>query len=612
MSNVYHVLANSDFGQNWNDPNLITVNDVWANVPSIIGYRGDGLTGGTGVNPTTVTSDDVSAVEDVNANQTNPATFSTGGVTEFHGTDGVVALQGSGTARAPYLVIHLDATGRQDVTFSTRLRDLETGSGAPTAAQPIAVQYRIGDTGTWTNVPGGYIENANTGGDTLLSVTLPAAANGQAKVQVRVLTTDAPGSTGDNLIGIDDIVVTSAPLAANNGQLSIADASINEGNAGETELSFTVTRDGGSDGAVSASWTVDFPASAKAGDLAGPLTGTVEFAANQTTATITVRIAGDTEFEANETFRVTLSGPTGGATLGDAEATGTIVNDDAKPPIGGVFINEIHYDNAGADVGEAIEIAAPAGTDLSGWSLVFYNGGTDGVNKAAATTYATRALTGTVPGQDDGFGTITVSIPASPGIQNGPFDGVALVDAAGRVVQFLSYEGVITAANGPAAGLTSTDIGVEEGGSTPAGFSLQLTGQGASYDDFTWVAARESSFGRRQCRPGLHRRRRDRPGQHRRRARDGRRCRGEPDQLHRAPCRRSQPVGQRRMGPEHDGQRRPGGLQGWSTARRDRHFRAGGVGSDDHPHRQGRHGLRAQRGVQHPACQPGRQYRTRR
>src|SRR5574338_37713 len=39
-----------------------------------------------------------------------------------------------------------------------------------------------------------------------------------------------------------------------------------------------------------------------------------------------------------------------------------------------VFINEIHYDNTGTDAGEFIEIAGPAGTDLSGYQLVLYNG----------------------------------------------------------------------------------------------------------------------------------------------------------------------------------------------------------------------------------------------
>jgi hypothetical protein len=39
-----------------------------------------------------------------------------------------------------------------------------------------------------------------------------------------------------------------------------------------------------------------------------------------------------------------------------------------------VFINELHYDNIGADVGERIEVAGPAGIGLAGWSLVLYNG----------------------------------------------------------------------------------------------------------------------------------------------------------------------------------------------------------------------------------------------
>jgi hypothetical protein len=39
-----------------------------------------------------------------------------------------------------------------------------------------------------------------------------------------------------------------------------------------------------------------------------------------------------------------------------------------------VFINELHYDNAGTDEGEAVEVAGPAGTDLTGWQVVLYNG----------------------------------------------------------------------------------------------------------------------------------------------------------------------------------------------------------------------------------------------
>ena len=39
-----------------------------------------------------------------------------------------------------------------------------------------------------------------------------------------------------------------------------------------------------------------------------------------------------------------------------------------------VFINELHYDNAGRDAGEAVELAGVAGTDLSDWQLLFFIG----------------------------------------------------------------------------------------------------------------------------------------------------------------------------------------------------------------------------------------------
>ena len=67
-----------------------------------------------------------------------------------------------------------------------------------------------------------------------------------------------------------------------------------------------------------------------------------------------------------------------------------------------------HYDNDGTDFGEALEIAGPAGTDLSGWSSVLYNG-------TGGATYGTRALGGTIPDQQEGFGTVSSTIPASRG-----------------------------------------------------------------------------------------------------------------------------------------------------------------------------------------------------
>ena len=149
------------------------------------------------------------------------------------------------------------------------------------------------------------------------------------------------------------------------------------------------------------------------------------------------------------------------------------------------FINEIHYDNDGADSGEAIEIAGPAGTDLTGWSLVLYNGSTGSV-------YNTINLSGIIADQINGYGFISVS---ESGIQNGAPDGIALVDATNSVIQFLSYEGSFVAVGGPADGQSSTDIGVAEPSNTTPGFSLQLAGSGTVYSDFAWQAASVNTFG---------------------------------------------------------------------------------------------------------------------
>ena len=152
-----------------------------------------------------------------------------------------------------------------------------------------------------------------------------------------------------------------------------------------------------------------------------------------------------------------------------------------------VFINELHYDNSGTDVGEAIELAGAAGTDLSGWSIVLYNGSNGSV-------YDTTSLSGTIVNQQGGFGIVVVNYPTN-GLQNGSPDGIALVDATNTVIQFLSYEGTFTAVGGPADGLTSSDIGVTEGSSTAVGESLQLTGTGSAATDFTWNAPQPNTFG---------------------------------------------------------------------------------------------------------------------
>jgi hypothetical protein len=145
-----------------------------------------------------------------------------------------------------------------------------------------------------------------------------------------------------------------------------------------------------------------------------------------------------------------------------------------------VWINELHYDNAGTDEGEGVELAGTAGADLTGWTVATYNG----TNGMVSTTGGVVSLFDTIPNQMNGMGTVWVPIAM---MENGGPDGVALIDDAGVVVQFISYEGDFMATGGPAVGVTSVNIVVDEEPAPALGLSLQLTGNGDSYEDFTWV-----------------------------------------------------------------------------------------------------------------------------
>lgn len=157
-----------------------------------------------------------------------------------------------------------------------------------------------------------------------------------------------------------------------------------------------------------------------------------------------------------------------------------------------VFINEIHYDDStgAGDVGESVEVVGPIGLDLSNWRVVLYNGNTQN----AAAPYDDDLLS-TAASTTCGSKQIKVLSYPTNGVQNGDRDAIALVDAAGNVVQFLSYEGTTTATSGPASGMTSVDIGVGETNSTAPGTSLQLSGTGSEYGEFAWQGSATQTFG---------------------------------------------------------------------------------------------------------------------
>ena len=215
--------------------NLITSNDNWTGVPSTEGYCGNGLTSTSGVDPRTVVTAEFpqsalpnSSSTCVAANKGNPNAFNVGGLAEFDtGTFLAFGIQGNVQSRAPYMVFYVNTTGRSNIRFAFEATDIDAGSN--NSVTQVAVQYRVGETGNFTNIPEGYIADVTdpnvAGRKTSKNILLPSAIDNQLKVQIRIITTDAAGP--DEWLGINNVVIGGlAPSAAGvpvSGQVLTAD-----------------------------------------------------------------------------------------------------------------------------------------------------------------------------------------------------------------------------------------------------------------------------------------------------------------------------------------------------------------------------------------------------
>jgi hypothetical protein len=118
--------------------------------------------------------------------------------------------------------------------------------------------------------------------------------------------------------------------------VSIGDLAVPEGNSGTKTLSFPVTLSPAAPQPVSVRFaTAD--GSARAPDDYSATSGTLSFAAGETAKTVAVTVKGDTLNEVDESFSVVLSSPAN-ATLGKAQALGTIVDDEPTRAQGYWFV----------------------------------------------------------------------------------------------------------------------------------------------------------------------------------------------------------------------------------------------------------------------------------
>ena len=155
------------------------------------------------------------------------------------------------------------------------------------------------------------------------------------------------------------------PLAA---EIGIADAQHAEFDTGTSTMSFQVRLTEPTATPVKVDYTT-VPGTAGEGNDYQDATNSLTFVPGQTVRTIDVIINGDTVAENHETFTVQLSNPSG-ATLADASATGTILNDDEDGSISTMLQGQPASDlsngviSAFATIRGRIESVASAAGDL--------------------------------------------------------------------------------------------------------------------------------------------------------------------------------------------------------------------------------------------------------
>lgn len=321
-----------------------------------------------------------------------------------------------------------------------------TGSGCPQTSQSSIVDYV------------GYGSTANC------SETAPTATIDATKSVAR----KDGGKTDDNNNSSDFAVTT--PITPRN-----ITSDLNPTTPQNPVATVTVNP---ATGSVAVNSTVTFSASAK--DASNNPTGTTLVWSSSDNAIATI----------NPTTGVAMGVSIGQVTItaksaNNIEGTATLdVTVDGNPPpvLPSVRFSEIHYDNLDTDVGEGIEIEAPAGTNLTGYKVGLYS-----LSAGVVTNYDTRTLSGIVGAQCGARGIFVLEYPSN-GIQNGPSDGMALIDPSGAVIEFLSWEGTLTATFG-ATNITSTDIGASQT-SAPIGTSLQR-----NMTTGVWASAASNFYG---------------------------------------------------------------------------------------------------------------------
>ncbi len=290
---------------------------------------------------------------------------------DYVAATGTVTFNPGQTAQTVDVTVNGDLTHESDETFTVDLSNetnagVAEGSGTGTITNDDQVpdistddqSITEGDTGTSTltfnvtlsnpsdqTVTVDYTTNGGTAttadGDYVAATGTVSFDPGQTAKTVDVTVNGDLTHESDESFTVDLSNPSNGNVLAGSGTgtildddasptISVANASVTEGNVGDTTLSFDVTLSVASAGTVTVDYTTTDGSATLANSDYDAASDTLTFDPGQTTKTVDVTVHGDTTHETDEGLTLDLSNANG-ATIADDSGTGTITNDDAVP-----------------------------------------------------------------------------------------------------------------------------------------------------------------------------------------------------------------------------------------------------------------------------------------
>jgi len=327
--------------------------------------------------------------------------------------------------------LHVSSSSHPDVGAATAIGTITNDDTAPSLsiAGAAVTEGNVGTTNLALAVTLSAVSGAETTVDYVTANGTASAGSDYNVITAATLTIPAGSTTGtvniavfgDTTFETDETmtVILSNPVNATLGtatatgtitnddvipSLSIAAASVAEGNAGTTNLDFTVSLSAASSQNISVGYTTANGTATAGSDYTAITTTTLNIPAGSTTGTITVAVSGDATFEADETMTVTLSNVVN-ATIATAAATGTITNDDTAPSLSMVNVSVVEGNAGPTNLVFTVTQSAVSGINTS----VDYTT-SNGTATAGSDYTATTTTTLTIPaGATTGAITVIVS-----------------------------------------------------------------------------------------------------------------------------------------------------------------------------------------------------------